>query len=250
VQVTRILAPNSSQPDQMATAWAIAAAISALAFGGMVALRPDPKDLAPTRPLTQPAARRSLATLLRLPAMRAAVLAIAFAQFAMTGLMSIYGIAVSARGISLGVIAVILSAHFSGMFGFSPVWGAFLDRVGRREGLLAGTLLVAIGGLTTGLPNAAVSAIGIFLVGLGWSGSYLGATAVVSDLTAPAERGTALGFTDLLTAGASAAGALAAGLVLDWSGFTTVGAGVGAVLLAAVIFLLLVPRTYWRRALA
>src|SRR5205085_1010475 len=83
----------------------------------------------------------------------------------------------------IGIIALILSAHFSGMFGFSPVWGAFLDRVGRREGLLLGAALVAIGGLLAGVPQGAVSALGLFLVGLGWSGAYLGATAVISDQT-------------------------------------------------------------------
>jgi MFS family permease len=249
VQVTRILAPNAGQPAQLAAAWIIAALISSAALVGVLALRPDPRELAPPQRVA-PAARRPLGTLLRLPAMRGALLGIALAQFAMTGLMAVYAIAASARGVGIGVIALILSAHFSGMFAFSPVWGTFLDRVGRREGLLAGTALVAVGGLITGLPQAAVSATGLFLVGLGWSGAYLGATAVVSDLTTPAERGTALGFTDLLTAGASAGGALIAGVVLDWSGFSAVGAGASAVLLAGVILLFLVPRASWRRALA
>src|SRR5207237_1072368 len=122
------------------------------------------------------------------------------AQGAMTGLMAVYAIAASARGVGIGVIALILSAHSSGMFGFSPVWGVFLDRIGRRDGLLAGAALIAIGGLTIGLPHAALSALGLFLVGLGWSGTYLGGTTVISDITTPAERGTALGFTDLLSA--------------------------------------------------
>ena len=37
------------------------------------------------------------------------------------------------------------------------------------------------------------------LVGLGWAACYLGATAVVADLTTAEERGTALGASDLFT---------------------------------------------------
>src|SRR5207247_9194556 len=98
-----------------------------------------------------------------------------------------YAIAVSARGVGIGVIALILSAHFSGMFGFSPVWGIFLDRIGRRQGLLAGAALIALGGLVIGLPQAALSALGLFLVGLGWSGTSLGRTTVISVMLAPGE---------------------------------------------------------------
>src|SRR5213080_4903759 len=151
VQLARLLAPQSSQSARLAAAWIIAAIFSALAFVAMLALRPDPKDLAPPRRMPASAVKRSLGTLLRLPAMRAGAIAIGLAQGAMVGVMAVYAIAVSARG-----------------------------------------------GVTIGLPQAALSALGLFLVGLGWSGTYLGATTVISDITTPAERGTALGFADLI----------------------------------------------------
>ena len=250
VPLAHLLSPQSSQSVRLAAAWIIAAVFSAVAFGCMVALRPDPRDLAPPRKTPTSTVKRSIGTLLRLPAMRAGAIAMGLAQGAMTGLMAVYAIAVSARGVGIGVIALILSAHFSGMFGFSPVWGIFLDRIGRRQGLLAGAALIALGGLVIGLPQAALSALGLFLVGLGWSGTYLGGTTVISDITTPAERGTALGFTDLLSAGAAAAGALSAGIVLDASGFAALGASFGALLVGVIVLLLLVPRSSWRAGLA
>ena len=250
VQLAHLLSPQSSQSARLAASWMIAAIFSAVAFGCMLALRPDPKDLAPPRKTPVSTVKRSLRTLLQLPAMRAGAIAMGLAQGAMTGLMAVYAIAASARGVGIGVIALILSAHFSGMFGFSPVWGVFLDRIGRRDGLLAGAALIAIGGLTIGLPHAALSALGLFLVGLGWSGTYLGGTTVISDITTPAERGTALGFTDLLSAGAGAVGALSAGIVLDASGLSALGASMGAILVGVIILLLFVPRTHWRAGLA
>ena len=250
IQLAHVLSPQASQSARLAASWVIAAIFSAVAFGCMLALRPDPKDLAPPRKTPASTVKRSLRTLLRLPAMRAGAIAMGLAQGAMTGLMAVYAIAASARGVGIGVIALILSAHFSGMFGFSPVWGIFLARVGRRQGLLAGAALIAIGGLTIGLPQAALSALGLFLVGLGWSGTYLGGTTVISDITTSAERGTALGFTDLLSAGGGAVGALSAGIVLDASGLSALGASVGALLVGVIVLLLLVPRSSWRAALA
>jgi MFS family permease len=250
VQLTRLLAGSSGLPQQLAAAWWIAAANSTIALVSVLALRPDPRELAPPRPVGPTPATRPLAVLLRLPALRGAISAIALAQFAMVGLMSVYAIAMTARGVSIGLIAIILSAHFSGMFAFSPVWGIFLDRVGRREGLLAGAGLVVLGGAIVGTLIAPVSALGLFLIGLGWSGSYLGATAVVSDVTTPAERGTTLGFTDLLSAGAAAAGSAVCGLLLDRSGFMTAGVVAAVVLLLALLAVLLVPRTSWRGSLA
>ena len=71
-------------------------------------------------------------------------------------------------------------------------------------------------------------------MGLGWSGAYLGATAIISDLTASSERAGALGFTDLLTAGASAAGALTGGFLLESAGYATVGAVMAVLLVPAL----------------
>jgi MFS family permease len=250
VQLTRLLAASSGLPQQLSEAWWIAAANSGVALVCCLLLRPDPRQLAPAQRLGAAQPARPLATLLRMPALRGAMSTAAFAQFAMTGLMSIYAIAVSAHGVAISLIALILSAHFSGMFAFSPVWGIFLDRVGRREGLLAGAALVVAGALIVGLPIAFVSAVGLFLIGLGWSGSYLGATAVVSDMTTPVERGTALGFTDLLSAGAAAAGSLTSGVLLDSSGFMTAGLASAVILVLAFLVVLLVPRSSWRPAAA
>ena len=73
---------------------------------------------------------------------------------------------------------------------------------------------------------------------------------MISDITTSAERGTALGFTDLLSAGGGAVGALSAGIVLDASGLSALGASVGALLVGVIVLLLLVPRSSWRTALA
>ena len=76
--------------------------------------------------------------------------------------------------------------------------------------------------------------VGLFLVGLGWSACDLGATAAISDLTTPAERGGALGFTDLVTSLAAAVGALAGGFVLESSGIAVVGIAMAVLMIPAL----------------
>ena len=77
-----------------------------------------------------------------------------------------------------------------------------------------------------------------FLVGIGRSGAYLGATAVVSDVTTSAERQGVLGVVDLVTHGGSTLGALAGGFLLDTGGLTVLGLVMGAILLPALALVL------------
>ncbi len=79
-------------------------------------------------------------------------------------------------------------------------------RVGRRAALVAGCVTSIAGALLAASEaNALVIGAGSCAIGLGWSATFLGATAVISDITAPNERAGALGFTDLLVSLTSAA---------------------------------------------
>ena len=76
------------------------------------------------------------------------------------------------------------------------------------------------------------------LVGLGWAACYLGATAVVADLTTAEERGTALGASDLFTSLAAAAGVLASGFVLESAGLGLVGIVMAGLMVPVVLLVL------------
>jgi MFS family permease len=81
-------------------------------------------------------------------------------------------------------------------------------------------------------------ATGLFLVGLGWSASFLGATAIISDVTTAIERAGALGFTDSTTGLAPAVGGLCGGFVVDTTGFAVLGVTAAAMILPVVLLLL------------
>ena len=75
-----------------------------------------------------------------------------------------------------------------------------------------------------------------FLLGLGWSGCFVAGTAVMADVTSPAERGVLTSLNDMLVAISAAVAVLASGVVLDRFGFLTVGT------IFALLMLLALPR--------
>jgi MFS family permease len=170
-----------------------------------------------------------------------ALVSIAVAQALMVGLMGVAPITLRGRGGSALAVSLIISLHLAGMFVFSPLVGSILDRWGRRPSLFVGAALSGAGALAGSLGGSLVLAgAGLFLVGVGWSFAYLGATAVVSDVTTPAERAGGLGFTDLLTSLTAATGALTGGSLLQAAGFDVLGRTLAALVVPVFVLLLFV----------
>jgi MFS family permease len=120
-----------------------------------------------------------------------------------------------------------------------PLIGVIIDRIGRRRGLVAAVALSATGVLVGALSTQpVVFGFGLFLVGLGWAVSYLGATAIVSDVTDPLERSGALGFTDLLVSLSSAVGGLVGGALLEAGGYPALAVGVAMALVPVLAVVL------------
>jgi MFS family permease len=205
-------------------AWVSIPIFAICGVSATLALGPDPKQLAVVDNTTSTGPARRLGELLAIPPLRAAVAAIVVAQTAMVAVMGVTPVALDEEGFGATAIAVVISLHIAGMYTLGPGIGAALDRYGRRPGLLAGAAVSAAGAIVGSFAHSiALVAIGMFLVGLGWAGCYLGATAVISDLATAEERGSALGMTDLFTSLSAAAGVLASGFVLESSGLGLVG---------------------------
>jgi MFS family permease len=215
--------------------WVLVPLTAVAAFACAFSLRPDPRDLAVTsRPATGPA--RTPRQLLGVPQVRTAVLAASVGQMAMVAVMGVTPVALHHHDTSATVVSTVISLHIAGMWALSPLIGAALDRFGRRPGLIAGGCASIAGALVAATDaGPGLVALGLFAIGLGWSATFLGATAVISDLTAPTERAGALGFTDLLVSLSSAAAGLAGGFVFAGAGFRILGLGVATVVLLVVL---------------
>jgi MFS family permease len=153
----------------------------------------------------------------------------------MVGVMGVTPAALHHLGHGDTAIAWIISVHIGGMFALSPLIGAAMDRWGRRAGLVAGCGASVAGALLAGSegPSPVVGA-GLFLLGIGWSATFLGATAVISDVTRPAERAGALGFTDLVVSTCSATAGLASAALLETAGYRVLGVATAALVVVAM----------------
>ena len=196
-------------------------------------IRPDPRDVAqnlptyyPDVPVDAPLATtiRSRTELLRLHPVRAAIAATALAQGAMVGVMSITSVVLSKEGWSDTTVQLLMAAHFIGMFALSAPIGVLADRIGRRQTSLLGIAVCMVGALGTPLAgNSPWIAPFFFLLGLGWSGCFVAGTAVMADVTSPAERSPLTATNDLLVAGFAALASLSAGPILSTFGYWAVG---------------------------
>jgi MFS family permease len=222
--------------DPSVLPWVIVPAAAVAALACSLSLRPDPRDLAiAPGPAAPSGPARSPRELLLVPQMRTAVLAAAVGQMAMVAVMGVTPIALHRHETSSTVVSTVISLHIAGMWAFSPLIGAALDRFGRRPGLIAGGAASIAGALLASTDTPGFVAVGLFAIGLGWSATFLGATAVISDLTDPSERGAALGFNDLLVSLCSAVAGLLGGLVFEGAGFRILGFGVATLVLIVVL---------------
>lgn len=92
--------------------------------------------------------------------------------------------------------------------------------------------------------------LGLFLVGVGWSGSYLAETAQVADAALPDERGRLLGRFDLVAWLAAAVSIVGAGPLMAVAGLEAVAVLCGgfALLGAAIAWLAASRATAWAGA--
>jgi MFS family permease len=228
------LARSYALPDPLALPWLLVTGLALVALGFVLSVRPDPRRLAIGTAGDSPGVRSPGAVLRQRPA-AVALVAIAVGQAVMVTFMGVVPALLRAHHEPGLTVSIVVSLHLAGMFALSPLIGAALDRWGRRTGLLAGALASAAGvgvGLVSTSPL--VAAVGLVLIGVGWSAAYLGSTAVVSDLAAPSERAGALGLTDLVAALAAALGVLGGAALLQLAGFTALSVTGLALLLVPI----------------
>ena len=159
------------------------------------------------------------------------VLSLAASQAAMTSVMGIAGVAVVHAGHGASVLGWIMMLHFVGMFGLSRIVGHVTDRWGRRATILVGLVMLALGGAVVALvPGMAGFGAGIFLVGLGWSFAYVGASVLLTDITVPSRRARILGRADLITQLTAAVISVSGGFWFAANGL----AGLGVLAIAVV----------------
>ncbi|MFE9693153.1 MFS transporter [Micromonospora sp. NPDC005806] len=160
------------------------------------------------------------------PAARLGIAAVAVGHVVMVAVMSMTPVRLGEfhqDADVLRVVGIVLSLHIAGMYALSPVVGWLTDRLGRRAVILGGVAVLlaacAVAG-TAGHHTPGLSA-GLTLLGLGWSGTMVAGSTLLSESVPAAVRPAVQGFSDLTMGLAGAGAAALSGFVMRVAGYPT-----------------------------
>lgn len=204
-------------------------------------LRPDPATLAfkttdgEEKEETSQQSVRPLSTLLMLPNVQLAMLAVIVSQTVMVVLMVMTPLYMDHNHHTRDAISMVIALHTLGMFGLSPLTGYLIDRFGRTSMLNFGALTLITAALLAPLStNQYILAVALFLLGLGWNFGYVSGSSLLADALQGAERARVQGLNDALVFLAAGFGSLGAGPLFASGGYTRISLA-GLVLAVALI---------------
>ena len=185
-------------------------------------LRPDPllvakqlnEDAGGTR--HKISLKSALDTLRRYPVAAYAVASIALSHMVMVSVMSMTPVHMKEHGANLVLVGFTISIHILGMYAFSPIFGWLADKIGKLRTILVGQGIYLAALLIAGLgsENHDAVAVGLFLLGLGWSAATVSGSALLSETLPADERTNVQGLSDSLMNLSGAFGGAVAGSIL------------------------------------
>ena len=241
--------PALAGPFVFSAALFVLAAIALLTL-----MRPDPaviarRTAAPSNAKDDRRAgvglRTALREVVREPSARVGVAAMAAGHLVMVGVMAMTPVHIRGAGHdaahTLQIVGLVLSMHIAGMYALSPVVGWLTDRVGRRPIIGVGlVLLIAACALAgTAGHGTARLAIGLMVLGIGWSCTIVAGSTLLSESVSVDLRASAQGLSDAIMGLAGAAAGALSGVIVAAAGYPML-ALVAAI--AATPFVLLVTR--------
>jgi MFS family permease len=209
--------------------------VAAILFFG---LRPDPLLLARTLAMGRPGGGNdaapppggmgaALRAVLAHRAARLGVVATAVGHVVMVGVMSMTPVHILGAGHgaadTLRIVGIVISVHVAGMYAFAPIMGWLSDRFGRPRVILVGVALLLAACLVSGTAkhDATRLAIGLMLLGLGWSATMVAGSTLLSQSMSVELRPSTQGLSDLVMGLAGALSGALSGVVVQAFGYPT-----------------------------
>ena len=214
------------------TPWYGAAGFMLAGLVLVLCVHPDPRRiaelLAAQTNAGAPVPGAPLKEILRRPGVRTAIIVAVTSYAVMVGMMAMIGYLMTGHGHTQQSVFPVLSAHFMGMFALVLLVGKFIGRIGRPRAMQVGLMVLAVSVLSLMVVHSvALNALALFGIGLGWNIAFVAATAELTALTTAAERGSVIGFSDLLAGASGALITLLAGVaanIIGLAGLSVVGA--------------------------
>ncbi|MFJ6153082.1 MFS transporter [Micromonospora profundi] len=216
-------APTTTVPTTDAPAAAVVA--EAPAVGGQVGGDATPAAAPVGARVPRGAGMRAAWSVVRgQPAARLGIAAVAVGHLVMVAVMAMTPVRLGeshADADVLRLVGIVLSLHIAGMYAFSPIVGWLTDRLGRRAVILGGVglLLAACAVAGTAGHHTPRLSVGLVLLGLGWSGTMVAGSTLLSESVPAGVRPSVQGLSDLTMGLAGAGAAVAAGFVMQVAGY-------------------------------
>jgi MFS family permease len=227
------------------------AAYAAAGVAVATLLRPDPlltaRQWAIDDRAAQPAGTTPAAEVYAPRVVLLAGAAMVITQMVMVAIMTMTPVHMHEHGHGLGASGLVISIHIAAMYLPSPLSGSLVDRYGRGPVLVGGGAVLLAAGLVAGLAPAdstALLAVGLALLGFGWSLGLAAGTAMVTDAVPLEGRARTQGMVDVSVAVAGATGGLASGYMVATTSYTalSLAGGVLGLLLLPIVVRLEVER--------
>jgi MFS family permease len=151
------------------------------------------------------------------------VTSVALGHVVMVSVMVMTPVHMAHVDVSLQLIGLVISVHVLGMYAFSPLVGWLVDRLGRLQMVLVGVGILLASCVVCGLAPAdsvPVLAVGLFLLGLGWSCTLIAGSTLVTDDVTENERPAVQGLSDLVMNLAAAIGGAIAGIIVATTSYS------------------------------
>lgn len=159
----------------------------------------------------------ALSLILSMPAAAVGLASMALGQAVMVAVMSMTPVHLHHADASLGIIGAIISGHIAGMYIASPLVGIAADRLGRRPVIMTGIMILlasfVLAGTASGHQHVQL-AIGLFLLGLGWSCTMIAGSTLLTESLPVESRARTQGAADLTMGICGAAAGLLSGLIV------------------------------------
>lgn len=239
-------------------AYALSAALALLALLLILSLLyPEPQSLSKLIQKSEeleeskeeqkkPTGTRTFWEIMAEPRVMMAMASLVIGQFVMVWLMVIMSVHMTNNDHDLAAITLVIASHNAGMYAFSWAVGWVIDRIGHIATILTGTFMLAMSAimspLSAAFPNLAWA---MFLVGLGWSFTYVAGSLLLSNALSPDERSQIQGASESFLSLAGGVGSLGTGVLYALGGMAfvgTLGVAVSLILLMVVGWYRLQPQ--------
>jgi MFS family permease len=181
------------------------------------------------------------------PAARLGVAATVVGHVVMVGVMAMTPVHIRAgdhdAADTLRIVGIVLSLHVAGMYAFAPLTGWSSDRFGRRPVILSGVALLVAACIVAGTAghDSARLAVGLVLLGLGWSATMVPGSALLSESVDATVRPSVQGVSDMIMGLAAALAGALSGVVVYAFGYPTLTIAAALTTLPLLVLALRAP---------